>query len=80
MRFDHDSCKVMKFIYMRTTCSVTIQNMVLKLVLNLLKQLIFVLLCLYHICAEYEFETFGSTSDQTRLMAFYLHTDVSLET
>ena len=32
--------------------------------------------CLYLICAEYEFETFGSTSDQIRLMAFYLHTDV----
>jgi len=34
-------------------------------------------------CAEYDFEIFGSTSDQTRLMAFYLHTDVkdvSLET
>ena len=32
---------------------------------------------------EYEFETFGSTSDQIRLMAFYLHTeviDVGLET
>jgi len=40
-------------------------------------------LCSYLICAEYEFQTFGSTSDQTRLMAFYLHTDVidvSLET
>ena len=33
-------------------------------------------LCLYLTCAEYEIETFGSTSDQTRLMAFYLHTDV----
>jgi len=37
-------------------------------------------LCLYLICAEYKFETFVSTSDQIRLMAFYLHTDVSLET
>ena len=27
MRLDHDSCQVMKFFYMRTTCSVTIQNM-----------------------------------------------------
>jgi len=26
-------------------------------------------LCLYLTCAEYEFETFGSTSDQIRLMA-----------
>ena len=33
-------------------------------------------LCLYLTCAEYEFENFGSTSDQIRLMAFYLHTDV----
>jgi len=31
--------------------------------------LVFILLCLYLICAEYEFETFGSTSDQIRLMA-----------
>ena len=61
---------------MRTTCSVAIQNMGLKLELNLMKQLVFILSCLYHICAEYEFETFGSTSDQICLMAFYLHTDV----
>ena len=26
-------------------------------------------LCLYLICAEYEFETFGSTGDHIRLMA-----------
>jgi len=76
MRLDHDSCQVMKFVYMRTTCSVAIQNMGLNLELNLMKQLVFILLCLYLICAEYEFETFGSTSDQIRLMAFYLHTDV----
>ena len=48
----------------------------LNLELNLMKQLVFILVCLYLICAEYEFETFGSTSDQIRLMAFYLHTDV----
>ena len=47
-----------------------------KLELKLMKQLVFILLCLYLICAEYEFETFGSTSDQIRLMAFYLNTDV----
>ena len=69
MRLDHDSCQVMKFVYMRTTCSVAIQNMGLNLELNLMKQLVFILLCLYLICAEYEFETFGSTSDQIRLMA-----------
>ena len=83
MRLDYDSCQVMKFVYMRTTCSVAIQNMGLKLVLNLMKQQVFILFCLCLICAEYEFETFGSTSDQIRLMAFYLHTDVinvSLET
>jgi len=76
MRLDHDSCQVMKFFYMRTTCSAAIQNMGLKLELNLMKQLVFILLCLYHSCAEYELETFGSTSEQIRLMAFYLHTDV----
>jgi len=76
MRLDHDSCQVMKFVYMRTTCSVGIQNMGLNLEMNLMKQLVFILLCLYRICAEYEFETFGSTSDQIRLMAFCLHTDV----
>jgi len=31
MRLDHDSCQVMKFVYMRTTWSVAIQNMGLKL-------------------------------------------------
>jgi len=66
----------MKFVYMQKTCSVAIQNIGLKLELNLLKQLVFILLCLYLICAEYEFETFGSTSDQIRSMAFSLHTDV----
>jgi hypothetical protein len=83
MHLDHDSCQVTKFVYMRMTCSVVIQIMGLKLELKLLKQLVYILLCLYLICAEYEFETFGSTSDQIRLMAFYLHTDVidvSLET
>jgi len=69
MRLDHDSCQVMKFVYMRTTCSVAIENMGLILEMNLLMQLAFILLCLYLICAEYEFETFGSTIDQIRLMA-----------
>ena len=41
-----------------------------------MKQLVFILLRLYLICAEYEFETFGSTGDQIRLMGFCLHTDV----
>ena len=66
----------MKFVYMRTTCSVAIHNMGLKLELYLMKQLVFILLCLYLICAEYEFETFGSTGDQIRLMGFCLHKDV----
>ena len=52
----------------------------LKLELNLLKQLELILLCLNLICAQYVFETFGSKSDQIRLMALYLHTNVSLET
>jgi len=80
MLLDHDSCPEIKFVYMGTTCSVAIQNMGLKLELNLLKQLLFILLCLNFICAEYGFETFGSTSDQIVIMAFYLHKDVSLET
>jgi len=66
----------MKFVYVRPTCSVAIQNMGLKLELNLRKQLVFILLGLYLICAEYEFETFDSKSDQIHLMAIYLHTDV----
>jgi len=41
-------------------------NMGLNLELNLLKQLVFILLCLYLICAEYEFETFGAASDEIR--------------
>jgi len=48
-------------------------NMGLKLELHLLKQLVFILLCLFLIYAEYELETFGATSDEIRLMAFYLN-------
>jgi len=83
MRLDHDSGQVMKFVYMRIKCSVYILNMGLKLELNLLKQLVFILLCLYLICAECLLETFGATRDETRLMAFYLNPDfidVSLKT
>jgi len=47
----------------------------LKLELNLLKQQIFILLSLYLICAEYEIEAFDATSDEIRLMAFYLNPD-----
>jgi len=39
--------------------------------------------CWYLTCAEYEFETFGATSDRMRLMAFCLNADnidVSLQT
>jgi len=75
MRLDHDSGQVMQFDYMRTTCSVSILNMRLKLELNLLKQQIFILLSLYLICAEYEIEAFDATSDEIRLMAFYLNPD-----
>jgi len=55
----------------------------LKLELNLLKQLVFILLFLFLICAEYELETFGATSAEILLMAFYLNPDfidVSLKT
>jgi hypothetical protein len=52
----------------------------LKLELNLLKQRVFIILCLYIRSPEYEFETFGPTRDQMRSMTFYIHTDVTLET
>ena len=32
-------------------------------------------LCLFLTCAEYELDTFGATSDEIRLMAFYLNPD-----
>jgi len=32
-------------------------------------------LSLYLICAKYEFEAFDATSDEIRLMAFYLNPD-----
>jgi len=76
MRLDHDSCQVMKFVYMRKTCSLAVMNMGLNLEMNLQKQMVFILLCLYLICAKYEFETFGATRDKIRLMAFYLNPDI----
>jgi len=66
----------MKFVYMRTTCSVAILSMGLKLELKLLKQLVFILLCFYLIFAEYDFETFGATSDEIRLMQLNQNPDV----
>jgi len=83
MPLDHCSGQVMKFVYMRTTCSISILNLRLKLELNLLKQQLFILLSLYRICAEYEFEACDATSDEISLMAFYLNPDfidVSLKT
>ena len=74
------SALVMKFVYMRTTCSVSILNKRLKLELNLLKQQVFILL---FFCSEYEIEAFDATSDEIRLMVFYLNPDfidVSLKT
>jgi len=47
----------------------------LKLELNLLKQQVFILLCLFLTYAEHELETFGTTSDEIRLMAFCLNPD-----
>ena len=63
----------MKIVYMRTTCSVTLLNMRLKLELNLLKQKVFIVLL--NCIAEYEFESFDAASDEKRLMAFYLNPD-----
>jgi len=63
MRLDHHWCEVMKFVYMRTTCSVATQNMRLKVELNLLKQLVFILFRFYIICSKYKFETFGDVKD-----------------
>jgi len=42
----------MKFVYMRTTRSVSILNKGLKLELNLLKQQVFILLSLYLVCVD----------------------------
>jgi len=75
MRLDHDSGEVMKFVYMRTTCSVSKLNKGPKLDLNLLEQQVFILMSLYLIGVEYEFEAFHATSDEIRLMAFYLNPD-----
>jgi len=75
MGFDHDFGQEMKFVYMRTTCSVSILNKGLKLELNLQKQQVFILLSLCLICVEYEFEAFDATSNKIRLMAFYLNPD-----
>ena len=58
-------------------------NKGLKLELKLLKQQVFILLSLYLICVEYELEAFDATSNEIRLMAFYLNPDfidVSLKT
>ena len=55
----------------------------LKVELKLMKQQVLILLTLYLICAEYEFEAFDATGDEIRLMAFYLNPDfidVSLKT
>ena len=76
MSLDHDSGQVMKFVYMWTTCSVSILNKGLILELTLLKQKVFILLSLYLICVEYEFEAFDATSDEIRLMAFYINPDI----
>jgi len=75
MRLEHDSGQVMKFVYMQKTCSFSILNMQRKIELNLLKQQVFILLSLYFICAEYNFEAFDATSEEIRLMAFYLNSD-----
>jgi len=80
MLLDHDSCQLMKFVYMRTTFSVPLLNMGLKLELNLLRQLVFILLCLHLLCAEYEFKTFGAARDEFRqvMKLVYLQTTCRL--
>jgi len=81
MILDHDSIQVMKFVYMRSHCSVAVLNKGLKLELHLLKQLFIYSFELHFICAEYRIETFGTTND-IRVMAFYLNPnciDESLE-
>jgi len=73
----------MKFIYMRSTCCVAVLNKGLKVELHLLKQLVFNLLTYIFYVINTGFKTFGATSDEIRLMAFYLKQkciDVSLET
>jgi len=83
MRLVHDSGQLMKFVYMQTTCCVSKQNKGTKLDLNLLEQQVFILLSLYLIYVEYEFEAFDATSDEIRIMAFHLNPDfidVSLKT
>jgi hypothetical protein len=72
MRLDHDSGQVMKFVYMRTE---HILNIGLKLELNILTQQVFILLCLFLICVEYELVTFGPSSAEIRLMAFSINPD-----
>jgi len=83
MPLDNVSRQVMKLVYMRTTCSVAVLNMGLELELKLLKQPVFILLCLYFICDEFEFKIFEATKDEIRLMSLYLNPDfidVSIET
>jgi len=80
MCLDHDSGQVMKLVYKRTE---HIMYMGLTLELNLLKQLVFILLSLFLKSAEFELETFGVTSDEIRLLEFYLNPDfidISLKT
>jgi len=48
----------------------------LKLDLYLQKQLVFILLPLFLIRAEYEFETFGATCVEIGLMTFCLNPDI----
>jgi len=83
MCLNHDSGEVIKFVSMRTIFSVSKLNKGTKLDLKLLEQHVFILLWLYLIGVEYEFEAFDATSEEIRLMAFYLNSvfiDASLKT
>jgi len=48
----------------------------LELHLYPLKQLVFILLCLYLKCAKFEFKIFDATKDEMRLMPLYQNPDV----
>jgi hypothetical protein len=73
----------MKLLYMRSKCCVAVLNKELKLELQLLKQLVFILLTYILYVLNMGSKTFGVTSDEIHLMGFYLKQnciDVSLNT
>jgi len=61
----------MKLLYMRSTCCVTVLNKGLKLELQLLKLLVFILLSYILYVLNMGSKTFTATSDGIYLMEFY---------